>query len=243
MFDRERFTRGSLPIWVQNEHHARWRWASKFVVGKRVVDCACGAGEGSAMFAREGAAQVLAFDISKDAVEITRRLCSELPTVTVRQANGLNLPLSDASIDVFVSLETIEHIEDDQGFLAEVARVLVPGGTFVCSTPNRAVTMPGKTLMDRPWNPFHLREYNQQEFLSILSERFPKVRLYGQNIYPLWRTNLFEWIGRSLPGHMGGRINSALKIPRIFYDREQHHGVCELPQSGGVEYYVALCTN
>lgn len=239
--DRERFGAGALPIWVHNEHRARWRFASGYVKDKVVADCACGVGLGSAMFAEAGARTVHAFDLSPDAVDAARRNCAGHANVVVQQADGRQLPLEDNSIDLFVSFESIEHIEDDRGFLAEVVRVLRPDGEFLCSTPNRAITMPGKTLADAPWNPFHVREYAQEEFLGLLGDYFSEVRMHGQNPQPIWRVGLLERIGKTLPGHLGGRINSALKLPRLVYDKEAHHAVSVAPDDALCEYLVAFC--
>lgn len=239
--DRERFGSGALPIWVHHEHRARWRFASGFVAGKVVADCACGIGLGSMILAQAGAARVHAFDLSEEAVSAARRACSQFPNVKVEQADGCSLPLANGSIGLFISFETIEHIQDDRGFLAEVVRVLKPDGTFICSTPNRSVTMPGKKLSDTPWNPFHVREYSQLEFLSLLGEKFKEINLYGQNPKTSWRVKLLEQLGHMLPGHLGGRLNSALKLPRLAYDREEYHAVVEFPRKGTCEYLVAVC--
>jgi hypothetical protein len=121
--------------------------------------------------------------------------------------------------------------------------VLVPDGTFICSTPNRSITMPGKVLGDKPWNPFHVREFNQTEFDLLLRERFETVHVLGQNALSRSRVRLLDMLGRRLPGHLGGRINSALKLPRLAYDRIEHHLVGEIPHHRVCEYLVALCTN
>lgn len=240
--DRERLGSGYLPIWVINEHRARWRFASALVQGKVCVDCACGVGYGTELFARAGAAHVHAIDLSDDAVEAARARCKGLTNVTVLQGSATNLPLPPASVDLFISFETIEHVDADKDFLAEVARVLSPAGTFVCSTPNRAVTMPGKSIGDRPWNPFHIREYDEGEFVSLLGEYFEEIRLLGQNPQPGGRVKMLSALGKLAPGHLGGRINSVLKLPRFLYDRESHHEVCAPPAGGCCEYLVAVCS-
>lgn len=242
IIDRERFGSGTLPIWVHNEHRARWRFASQHVAGKVVADCACGVGLGTAMFAEAGAVHVHAFDLSTDAVAAARNNCTHYANVSVQQADGRKLPLADHSIDLFISFESIEHIDDDHGFLKEVARVLKPDGSFICSTPNRSVTMPGKKLTDSPWNPFHVREYDQADFQALLGEHFNVIKMYGQNPRSSWRTHLFEQISRLLPGHMGGRINSAFKLPRLAYDKEIHHAVVDPFSNHVCEYQVAHCS-
>jgi SAM-dependent methyltransferase len=52
--------------------------------------------------------------------------------------DGAGLPLASASVDVVIMSELIEHLVDPDGALEEAARVLVPGGTLLLSTPNLA---------------------------------------------------------------------------------------------------------
>jgi len=59
--------------------------------------------------------------------------------------------------------------------LAEVARVLKPGGRFVCSTPNRRLLDPGTRITDRPFNPFHMREYTHADLDALLREFFASI--------------------------------------------------------------------
>ena len=239
--ERERFGAGGVPPWVRREHVARWRFASRYVPGRRVADCACGVGEGTAMFADAGAASVDAFDVSPDAVAAARSRCAAMTTVTVREASGTSLPLDDRSVDVFVCLETIEHVVEDEALVNELARVVTDDGVVICSTPNRTVTMPGRSADDDPWNPFHVREYSHAEFADLLGRRFASVEMFGQNRRAGWRVRGMTSLGRVLPGNLGGRLTSVLKLPRLAYDRDSHHAVVDLPAKGTCEYLVAVC--
>jgi SAM-dependent methyltransferase len=239
--DRERFGAGGVPPWVRREHVARWQFASRYVKDRRVADCACGVGEGTAMFADAGALSVEAFDVSPDAVVAARSRCASKPTVTVREASGTSLPLDDSTIDVFVCLETIEHVVEDRKLVDEIARVVADDGIVICSTPNRTVTMPGRSLDDDPWNPFHVREYSHAEFADLLGHRFASVEMFGQNRRAGWRVRAMTKLGRILPGNIGGRLTSVLKLPRLVVDRDEHHRVIDIPASGTCEYLVAVC--
>ena len=55
----------------------------------------------------------------------------------VVSGNLVALPLGCQTFDSVVSLQTIEHLWDQEGFVRECARVMRPGGLFVLSTPNR----------------------------------------------------------------------------------------------------------
>jgi len=71
------------------------------------------------------------------------------------------LPFADASMDAIVCTEVIEHIPDDAAAVAELARVLKPGGVLIASVP----------LLPAPFDPSHAREgYSEASFRALLSE-------------------------------------------------------------------------
>ena len=80
------------------------------------------------------------------------------------------LPFEDESFDYVVSFQVIEHIKCDREFVREVYRVLKPGGEFIVSTPNRPMSLTR--------NPWHVREYNAEQFKELLSV-FPSVEALG----------------------------------------------------------------
>lgn len=239
--EKERLSPGAaVPRWVWLEHLARYEFGARFVRGKAVLDCACGAGIGSETFARAGAASVAAFDVSREEIEGARARVA-LPNLSFQHGSALALPVASHSIDVYLSFETIEHVDDDRAFLKEAQRVLADDGVFVCSTPNRTVTNPGTSLSDKPWNRFHVREYSQPEFVALLREAFPYVRVYGQNPKPAWLARSIEGLGRMLPMHGAVRVNQVMKLPQFVVDRQERHAVRDLEAGRSYEYLVAVC--
>jgi len=154
---------------------ARYDFASQHVRGRRVLDCASGAGYGSWLLARAGAQSVIGVDVSEDALSWARGHFV-LPSLEFRRSDGGSLPLESGSVDQVVSLETIEHVPAPKGFVKELARVLVPNGGLVMSTP---LTFGAARL--KPSNRYHLREYDDEEFASLLSEDFEIVQRLGQH--------------------------------------------------------------
>ena len=153
------------------EHVARYRFAKDFVRGKRVLDIACGEGYGAAGLAKAGAASVVGIDVSADVCDHARRKYG----LDARAGDAQAIPLPDRSIDVVVSFETIEHVDQPVVFLGECARVLVPDGMLIVSTPNRPVySSEGRK------NPFHRLEFDEREFTEVLHSQFKAVRLYTQ---------------------------------------------------------------
>lgn len=130
-----------------------------------VVDAGCGEGYGADLLA-DTAPQVVAADLDRPAVAHIRCAYPRLRPVC---ANLIRLPLPTGSCDAVVSLQVIEHQWDVDRYLAEVARVVRPGGTFVCATPNRLTFTPHSPT---PVNPFHTVELTAHELTRRLEGRF-----------------------------------------------------------------------
>ena len=76
------------------------------------------------------------------------------------------LPFDDGAFDAVVSFQVIEHVPSVDAYLAEVARVLRPGGTFLCATPDRVTRLFAR---QRPWNRWHLEEFTQAGLAAAVS--------------------------------------------------------------------------
>jgi SAM-dependent methyltransferase len=240
MIEQERLS-DSVPVvsWVRHEHLARFDFAAGFVNDAVVVDCACGTGIGASYLAAAGARQVHAFDLSADAIgQAARR---ERPNLKFSVASATDLGLPPASVDVYVCLETIEHVVEDMALLVEVSRVLRPSGVFICSTPNRWVKDPGATLRDRPCNIFHVREYSPAEFTDLLRMYFDQVSLFGQNPRRRLWLNIIARVGQVLPRCGAARLSQLGKLPWLLSDRKEKHAVRPLDSSREYEYLVAVC--
>lgn len=173
-FTGERFVPGVRgEIWV--EHWHRYHFAARFAAGKRVVDAACGEGYGSALLART-AANVTGADISGEAIGHARATYGDVPNLAFVEAPCTRLPLADASADIFVSFETVEHIREQEEFVDEIARVLVPDGVVLLSCPNKREYSDRRAFA----NAFHVKELYRGELEALVARRFPHARWYGQ---------------------------------------------------------------
>jgi SAM-dependent methyltransferase len=141
--------------------------------GREVLEAGCGEGYGADLIAGI-ARRVIAVDYDEAAVAHVR---SRYQRVEAIQANLAELPLPDASLDVVVNFQVIEHLWDQAQFVAECARVLRPAGLLMVSTPNRVTFSPGR---DTPINPFHTRELNAAELTQLLLDGgFSQVAISG----------------------------------------------------------------
>ena len=111
--------------------------------GDRVLDFGCGAGRHAFEAHRRGA-HVVALDRSADetpgvaALLAAMRAGGEARVTVLGTAvtgDSLALPFADAAFDRVVAAEVLEHLPDDLGAMAELARVLRPGGTLAVTVP------------------------------------------------------------------------------------------------------------
>lgn len=172
-FAGERYT-SAVSGEIELEHLHRYFLARSLSRGKDVIDIAAGEGYGTAILgqvARSVVGVELYADVLKHAASNHSR-----SNIRFLAADAHYVPLRDASFDVVVSFETLEHCSDGEAFLKELVRLLRPNGILLISSPDRDIYSPS----GRPANPYHLREYTRREFLDLIGNHFPQVELYAQ---------------------------------------------------------------
>ena len=107
------------------EHWHRYHFVLPLVAGKKVLDVASGEGYGSALMSSV-AATVAGLDVSPDAVAHASATYARRQNLSFAQGSCAKLPFDDDSFDAVVSFETIEHIVEQNEFLDEIKRVLMP---------------------------------------------------------------------------------------------------------------------
>ncbi|WP_232238810.1 class I SAM-dependent methyltransferase [Paenibacillus forsythiae] len=158
------------------EHLARYHAVKDIVKGQTVLDAACGEGYGSYLLSFY-AAKVIGLDISEESIYHANNKYST-DNLSFYQGSIDKLPLPDASVDIVVSFETIEHVDGDtqRDFLNEAIRVLKKTGKLIISTPDKFFYSDERKYQ----NPFHIKEFYKQEFLDFLKGYFRYVELYYQ---------------------------------------------------------------
>ncbi len=203
------------------EHLHRYAIAARLAEGKRVVDIACGEGYGSNLLAAT-AAHVIAIDIAPEVIAHARKKYGR-DNLTFQVGSCLEIPLDDHTIDLLVSFETIEHIDDHFAFLREIKRVLAPEGTLIISSPDKA------EYSDRTGasNPFHKRELYHEEFHLLLRQHFKHCRMGKQKLVA------GSWIAPD-----GGRSDDVVGT----FTGDIHHIRFQPGVRDGV-YSLALCSD
>ncbi|MGO9009111.1 MAG: methyltransferase domain-containing protein [Bryobacteraceae bacterium] len=176
-FTGERLIPGQVDVDLLNEHLARYAFAARLAHGKRTLDAGCGAGYGSAELAAH-ADSVTGADLAAEAVEFASAHY-RLPNLAFEQASCDRLPHPDACFDLVVAFEVIEHLERWHEFLLEARRVLAPGGQLIVSTPNKLYYTESRGTHGA--NPFHVHEFDFEEFRGALQSVFPHVTLFLEN--------------------------------------------------------------
>lgn len=106
---------------------------------KVILDQGCGEGVWLERFSEfTGWKNIYGFDIDRESIEnLKKSNKTGLKINNLKVCSAENLDFPDNFFDVVFSNEVLEHVEDDKKSIAEVLRVLKPGGKFVVFTPNR----------------------------------------------------------------------------------------------------------
>ena len=158
---------------MYGEHIMRYESVADIVKDKIVLDIASGSGYGTATLAKT-ANKVYGVDINEKAVNYSIENFGNKKT-TFLVGSGTDIPLETDSVDIVVSHETIEHIDDYRKFMREIKRVLKNGGQAIISTPNDDEYPAG--------NHFHLHQFKVKEFKKLLQSYFTNVDLYYQGAW------------------------------------------------------------
>jgi len=119
-------------------------------------------------------------------------------------------PFPDCSFDVVVSVEVLEHVEEDERYVAQTRRVLKPGGVFLLTTPNGDYC--------RKTNPDHKRHYTGEQLRGLLAGYFENVEVDYAIRGGVWRRlGLKSWSlnkpTRTLLSMVGNLINLIQSAP------------------------------
>ncbi len=96
---------------------------------RAILDVGCGTGGNMLLLKDFG--NVTGVDFSDEALRFARNY----GFTSLLRASATELPLADASFDVVSALDVLEHISEDRQAIAEVFRVLKPGGFFLVTVP------------------------------------------------------------------------------------------------------------
>lgn len=154
---------GFNPTWQR--HVAAYAICAGLIPERgEVLDLGCGVGHSYELLAPRVTVGV---DISAEALAGQER--------ETHAADMRALPLADGRFASVVSVQSIEHVPDPERVLAEVVRVLEPGGTAVFVTPNRLTFAAPEEIID----PYHYVEYDPDQLAALCRPHFATVEILG----------------------------------------------------------------
>lgn len=146
--------------------------------GERVLDLGCGGGRHAFSCLRRGAV-VVALDADPGEVRGAAAMMAAMAEAGEVGEGGrgagvrgdaLRLPFPDGAFDKVICAEVLEHLDDDSAAMAELARVLRPGGMLAISVPRYGPELVNWALSERYHNVAggHLRIYRRRQLLERL---------------------------------------------------------------------------
>ena len=209
----ERFIPEAYHGEIAAEHYHRYLFARELVADRDVLDIACGQGYGSALMAST-ARRVTGVDVAIEVIHYARKTYNTNERLSFLVGEATHIPLPDASVDVVVSFETIEHIVEHAEMMREIKRVLRPDGMLIMSSPDkyRYSVLTGYT------NPFHTKELFADEFAAMIGTYFTYVALGGQR--SMFGSGLFFSEGNTAAlsfERNGDGFETAAGIPAAMY--------------------------
>jgi 2-polyprenyl-3-methyl-5-hydroxy-6-metoxy-1,4-benzoquinol methylase len=173
------------------KNHAKfYEFAAQFAQGKVVVDAGCGSGYGCKILDEAGAETVLAFDASGPALQFAREEFGTHASFSLQTITDLSYGSSTA--DLVVCSEVLEHLREygvEDRALAELERILRPGGLLVVGTPNSELL--GK------------HGFGFAELSALVARHFADYVVFENALVPFDADALSNWEQRHADGLVG----------------------------------------
>jgi len=158
-------------------HLATYDFAIPYVQDRAVLDFGCGTGYGTHRLAAV-CSRITGVDISDEAIDYAARAhqAPNLDYQRIRPLPAHPAPFPDGSFEAITSFQVIEHIWDVDAYVDELGRLLAPGGVAVIATPDRTTRLFPR---QRPWNLYHVIEYDHAGLRIALERRFSDVEMHS----------------------------------------------------------------
>lgn len=143
-------------------HLERYEYATQKLKAKKVLDCACGVGYGTAML--KSTCDPTGIDIDPIAISLAHQNHNLSCCCFVGDIQSTDF----SSYDALVSFETLEHLDDPKAIIEK----LPPNITeIIASVPIRPTV---------GWNPWHRSDFTKESFRDLIRSRFEIINEFGQ---------------------------------------------------------------
>jgi SAM-dependent methyltransferase len=172
-------------------HLSRYSWSVEHLIRSddTAIDFGCGTGFGSALISNF-CSHVTAIDLDPAVVSLGERWGTSNVSFLCDDACSKDLAsrVPARNVDVVLSMETIEHLEDYFTYVENAISMMNPKGVFAVGTPNRTMTYeryPNRSHMDVS----HVQEFSAVSLWRTLSWYFDDVEVYYQYLPEFWSTH------------------------------------------------------
>ena len=160
--------------------------------GLRLLEVGCGDGALCGVLHSSLGAAVTGVDISDKGLAYARMMFGQRGwRGEFRQVSGDGMGFPDASFEVVVCSDVIEHVDDPQAMLREIHRLLAPGGRLVITTPIR--------FSEEPQDAMHVQEWFVGSFVALCHEIFGEPLAVIRSHPVIWYELISSgnpWVGR-----------------------------------------------
>jgi SAM-dependent methyltransferase len=202
----ERPVQGVTPDSLLALHDAGYRAVIERVGAGRLLDVGCGQGFESVGLIGPGRT-VVGIDYSSEALEHAARVHNS-SGLSVARTDALRLCLGRDLFDYACSSHLIEHFENPEHHVSEMARVLKPDGQALILTPNEPADFE---------NPFHIHLVDASELRSMLERHFTDVWVGGLDAIPAVKDDFRARRERAAKVLALDFLDLRHKIPRSWY--------------------------
>jgi len=192
------------------------------VAGKTLLEIGCGIGIDTVSLADLGFREVVGVDLTESAIQVARQRAAIEGRHTLRfeVANGEQLPFPDASFDIVYSFGVIHHTPSIAKAIAEIHRVLRPGGRALVMIYHRhsLVDLIHRVLRLPYESPQHLRDhcpivnrYSRSEARALFAA-FAPVHVYTDYPFTYGMRHVTGWLPTAAKRLLGRAIGWHLMI-------------------------------
>jgi len=160
---------------LKAEHLNRYKFVALWSYGT-IVDCACGVGYSTSILNCNTQNTYLGIDISEETIGFANSLYKNKYT-SFQVGSITELNLDNESVDTFISMETLEHLQNPEDGIKEIARVLKKYGIFIGSVPSKYFEKLCTDIYGP--NPFHLTTFSFDSLMDLLKQYFRHVNIYA----------------------------------------------------------------
>jgi SAM-dependent methyltransferase len=184
------------------------------IAGKRVLEVSCGHGGGASYIMRAlHPASYTGLDLNPAGIDFCRQR-HNLPGLDFVQGNAEKLPFDDQSFDVVINIESSHCYRSLSRFLAEVARVLRPGGHFLYADVRQCHHVPEweAALADAP-----MRMLSHAVINAEVARGLENNLLRSQHMFTCHRPVFLRGLARNAAGVLRSKLWQGLQSGELSY--------------------------